>query len=75
MLKTVQKNFEGYTKKQVEKAILACKAQTMVAHPHDDEFKQMVSYENPRNCNIKDMDITNARIVFGPNRSRLKGGS
>ena len=33
MLETVQKNFEGYTKKQVENAILAHKIQAMVAHP------------------------------------------
>ena len=60
MLGTVRKNFEGFTKKQVKKAILARKAQAMVAHPPDEKFKQMVSYESLRNCNVKVDDITNA---------------
>ena len=59
MLKTVQKKFEGYTKRQVEKAILGRKAQAMVAHPPNEKFKQMVSHENFRNCNVKVEDITN----------------
>ena len=75
MLETVQKNLEGYTKREVKKAILACEAQAMVAHPPDDKFKQMVSHENLRNCSVKVKDITNARALFGLNRSRLKGGT
>ena len=75
MLETVQKNFEGYTKREVKKAILAREAQAMVAHPPDDKFKQMVSHENLRNCSVKVKDITNARALFGLNRSRLKGGT
>ena len=35
MLETVRNNFEGYTKKQVENAILARKMKAMVAHPQD----------------------------------------
>ena len=72
MLKIVRKNFEGYTKRQVKKAILACEAQVIVAHPPNEKFKQMVGHENPRNCNVKVEDITNAQTVFGPSRSRLK---
>ena len=75
MLETVRKNFEGYTKRQVKKAILAREAQAMVAHPPDEKFKQMVSHENLRNCDVKVKDITNAHAIFGANRSRLKGGT
>ena len=75
MLETVRENFGGYTKKQVEKAILARKAQTMVGHPPDEKFKQMVSHGNLSNCNVTVEDATNARALFGPNRSRLKGGT
>ena len=46
MLETVQKNFKGYTKRHAKKAILACKAQAMVAHPPDEKFKQTESHEN-----------------------------
>ena len=35
MVQTVRQNFEGYTKKQVEKAIAARKLQAMMAHPSD----------------------------------------
>ena len=75
MLETVRENFEGYTKKQVEKAILARKAQAMVGHPPDEKFKQMVSHGNLSNCNVTVKDVTNARALFDPNRSRLKGGT
>ena len=67
MLETVQKNFKGFTKKQVKKAILAREAHAMVAHPPDEKFKQMVRHESLRNCSVKVDDITNARTFFGPN--------
>lgn len=41
MVQTVRDKFEGYTKRQVEKAILARKAQALVGHPSDVEFKKM----------------------------------
>jgi len=44
LLQTVRKNFEGFTKKQVEKALLARNVQAMVGHPSDGEFNQMVSF-------------------------------
>ena len=75
MIETAQKNFEGFTKKQVKKAILAREAQVMVAHPPDEKLKQMVGHESLRNCNVKVDDITNTQTFFGPYRSRLKGDS
>ena len=38
MLQPIQKNFEGFTKKQVEKAILAYATQAMMEHPSDVKF-------------------------------------
>ena len=75
MIETVRKNFEGYTKRQVKKAILAREAQAMVAHPTDEKFKQMVSHEKLKNCNVRVEHITDAHAIFGHNRSRLKGGT
>ena len=75
MLETVRKNFEGYTKRQVKKAILAREAQAMVAHPTDEKFKQMVSHEKLKNCNVRVEHITDAHAIFGHNLSRLKGGT
>mmetsp|Transcript_4507 Transcript_4507/g.6406 ORF Transcript_4507/g.6406 Transcript_4507/m.6406 type:complete len:231 (-) Transcript_4507:100-792(-) len=39
MVQTVRGNFEGFTKKEVEKAIQARRLQAMMAHPSDAEFK------------------------------------
>ena len=75
MLETVRKNFEGYTKKQVENVILVRKMQAMVAHPPDDKFKDMVRHESLPNCRVRVDEITNAHTIFGPNRSRLKGAT
>jgi len=75
MLETVRKNMEGFTKRQLDKAVLARKAQAMVAHPPDEKFKQMVSRGSLKNCKVQIQDISNARSIFGHNRSRLKGGT
>ena len=50
LLQTVRKNFEGFTKKQAEKALLARNVQAMVGHPSDGEFNQMVSSPSMKNC-------------------------
>ena len=39
LVKTMRKNFEGYTKQQMKQAILARKAQAIVAHTTNDKFK------------------------------------
>ena len=39
MVQTACKNFEGYTKKKVEKDILNRKVQVMIGHPANDKFK------------------------------------
>ena len=43
MIETVCKNFKGFTRKQVEDAILARNEQAMLAYPPDQKFKQMAS--------------------------------
>ena len=73
MLETVQKNFEGYTKKQVENATLARKMQAMLAHPPYEKFKDTVSHKSLSNCRVRVDDITNAHAIFIPNHSILKG--
>ena len=59
----------------MEKVKLAREAQAMIGHPLDEKFKQIASHENLRNYHVKIEDITNAHAIFGPNRSRLKGGT
>ena len=42
MVQTVRKQFEGFTKRQVKTAILACKLQAMLGHPSDEKLKQIL---------------------------------
>jgi len=73
LLQTVRKNFEGFTKKQAEKALLACNVQVMVDHPSDGEFNQMVSSPSMKNCPVDPVDVTTSLAIFGPNRPDLRG--
>ena len=59
----------------MEKAILARRAQSLVAHPPDEEFKQLVSTKSLVNSGVRPESITHARTLFGPNRPRLMGAS
>ena len=75
LIETVRKNFEGYTKKQIEKAILAREVQAMTGHYPDKKFKRMVSSKSVKNCPVSVNDVTNARAIFGPNLDRLGGAT
>ena len=62
-----------FTEKQVEKAIAARDMQARLAHPTDDEFKQMVRSKSLDNCSVVADGVTNARSIFGPNLPGLRG--
>ena len=42
-IQTVRKNMEGYSRKEVRRAIMARVAQSKIAHPPDLKFKLMVN--------------------------------
>ena len=71
MIETVQKNFEGVTKKQLNKAIMARVLQRRIGHPPEERYKEIVSLH--AKCPVSITDITNARAIFGRNRSGLRG--
>ena len=73
MVQTVRKNFEGFTRRQVKKAILARELQAKVAHPSDQQFKRMVSQRSLKKSRITPQAIAHARTIFGQNRSGLRG--
>ena len=64
MFETVQANFKGFTRKQVEKAILARRMQSMVAYPSDEAFKQLVNTKSLVNSGVTVQDVTNTRTLF-----------
>ena len=39
MIETAQKNFSGFTKKEIEKAQLSCTVQRIIGHPPDGRFE------------------------------------
>ena len=75
MIKTVRKNYEGFTREQVTRATEARDAMAMMAHPTEEMFrKHVVSSANVvRNFNLSLHDIAKANAFFGPNRGSLKG--
>ena len=77
MIETVRKSFAGATKVEIEKAYLARTVQRRIGHPPDERFKEIVSLGEGglRNCPITVADISNAPIIYGPNRPRCRGGT
>ena len=50
LVNTVRENYEGFTRREVEKAIMACKARGRVGNPSDAEFVKMVSEKTVKMC-------------------------
>jgi hypothetical protein len=61
----VQKNYEGFTKKDMIKAKEARQAQALIGNPSKKDFKGMVSNHFIPNCPVTFAGITNARKIFG----------
>ena len=57
---------EGFSKRELEEACLACEAQLMLGIPSDNNFKSMVSSSQTKNIPIKPDSIPNARVLYGP---------
>ena len=75
LVNTVRKNYEGFTRHEVEKAILARKAHGRVGNPSDAEFVKMVSDKPVQNLPVAPIYVSNALAIFGHNLSRVKGGT
>ena len=57
MIEMVRKNFESYTKKEIEKSKLSCAVQSMIGHPLNKHYKQCVSRNDLNNCLIASDDV------------------
>ena len=60
-----------FSLKEVKGAIAACKAQIMLAHPPETKFKQLVNSDRVKNHPVIAQNITNSRVIFGPDLPRL----
>ena len=75
MIETVRKNFEYYTKKNIENSKLSCTVQSMIGHPPNEHCKQSVSPKHLKQCPIDINDIKNDKAIFRPDWPGLKGWS
>ena len=73
MLKTVRRNFEGWTKRDISEAHLARTLQSRVGNMPDEKLKQMVSVNGLRNSPVRPEHVSNATRIFGPNVAALEG--
>ena len=78
LVQSIRKNFEGYTRKEVERAIEARKLQNMTGMASEGAFKNEVSRKPIesnlfKDSSVKPADIAVARKIFGPSDCCLKG--
>ena len=72
MIETVRKNFESCTKTEIEKAKLSCAVQSMIGHPSNKHYKQIVALNDLDKCGIASDNVTknaNTSVVH----SRFEG--
>jgi hypothetical protein len=73
LVQTVQGNMEGFTKREVEEARKARKAQAMLGHPTDRDFLGMVCGGMISNCPVTVNTVKNAHQIFGPDLAGIRG--
>ena len=73
LLKTVRKNFEGWTKREIKEATLAGTLQSRVGNMSDSKLRHMVSVNGLTNSPVRPEHMTNASCIFGPNVAALEG--
>ena len=71
LVQSVRKQYDGYTRKEVERAIEARKLQSRLGHPSEAQYTREVSRKPTPNalfdkCKVTAADITRARKIFGP---------
>ena len=71
-MQLVQGNMEGFTKRKVEEAQKACKAQAMLEHPTDRDFLGMVCCGMISNCPMTMNAVNNAHQIFGKRKRTVR---
>jgi hypothetical protein len=72
LVNTVQANFEGFTRREMEKEYEAQRLQGMIGNPTKKEFTGMVHEKLITNCPVTVQDINNANRIFGPDLANLR---
>jgi hypothetical protein len=72
-VQTVRRNYEGFTKKQVQRATLARRIMGMIGAPTEREYQGLVRINFLQDCPITPSDIANAHNIFGPDLANIRG--
>ena len=70
-VQTVRRNYEGYTRREILKAKEARCAQTMLGSPSKKDLQGLLVSSNMiENCPFTLTDISNAKVIYGPDIAR-----
>ena len=72
-VQTVRKNYEGFTKKQIQQATQARRIMGMIGAPTEREYQALVRLNLLKDCPISNADIINANKIFGPDLANIRG--
>ena len=73
LLQSVSSNMEGYSKREVMRAVNARDAQANMGYVAEGDLKTEGSMKILRSSNITRADIANAKKIYGPTRQYLRG--
>ncbi len=72
-IQTVRANYKGFTRREVEQAKEARKAEAMLGNPSKKDYREMVSNHLVANFPVNNTNITNARQMFGTDLTSIRG--
>jgi hypothetical protein len=72
-VQTIRERYEGFTKREMTKAQEASRAQAMIGHVPDREFRKMVSRNHMPSCPITVQSFDNSKTIFGPDLTGVRG--
>ena len=64
-VQTVRKNYEGFTKEEVESSVFAREDPGLIGHPSERDLKYLV-ISNLGKCPVTTPDVDSAHKSFGP---------
>jgi hypothetical protein len=70
---TIHKNFDGFTKKQIQRAQEARRLMLMMGVPSERAFQSMVHLNQLKNCPITHDDIKVAHTIYGRDLANTRG--
>ena len=74
-IQTVRGNYEGFTQREILQAKEARQAQAMVGNPSRKDLQGLVSGNMIANCPFSSTDVTNTKIMYGPDIPRTRGAT